>query len=200
MRFALALVTILRLGLRCAKRNTQYLSTFSDIDSQGYVVNPAVVNIFPEYKLKAPGKITGSLAYVVGKLGLISFDYARKNYANTAYDFGNNQINTALNNAIDENFTVSNSYRIGGELRQKKFSFRGGYKMIESPYKDKSSYGDLSGFSLGLGYNFGNSRLDIAYVNTERTASQELYSSGDLGTTAIDTNISDLTISLSINL
>ena len=72
--------------------------------------------------------------------------------------------------------------------------------MIESPYKDKSLYGDLSGFSLGLGYNFGNSRLDIAYVNTERTASQELYSTGDLGTIAIDTNISDLTISLSINL
>ncbi len=186
--------------LTLREESTQYLSTFSEIDSQGYVVNPTVINIFPEYKLKAPGKITGSLAYVVGKLGLISFDYARKNYANTAYDFRNNQINTLLNNTIDENFTVSNSYRIGGELRQKKFSFRGGYKMIESPYKDKSLYGDLSGFSLGLGYNFGNSRLDVAFVNTDRTTSQELYSSGDLGATTVDTNISDLTISLSINL
>ena len=72
--------------------------------------------------------------------------------------------------------------------------------MIESPYKDKSLYGDLSGFSLGLGYNFGNSRLDVAFVNTDRTTSQELYSSGDLGATTVDTNISDLTISLSINL
>ena len=186
--------------LTLREESTQYLSTFSDIDNQGYIVNPAVVNIFPEYKLKVPGKITGSLAYVVGKLGLISFDYARKNYANTAYDFGNNQINTVLNNAIDENFTVSNSYKIGGELRQKKFSFRGGYKKIESPYKNKSLCGDLSGFSLGLGYNFGNSKLDVAYVNTNRTASQELYSSGNLGSTAVDTNISDFTISLSINL
>ena len=72
--------------------------------------------------------------------------------------------------------------------------------MIESPYKDKSFYGDLSGFSLGLGYSFGNSKLDVAYVNTNRTASQELYSSGNLGATAVDTNTSDFTISLSINL
>lgn len=186
--------------LTLREENTQYLSTFSDIDSQGYVVNPAVVNIFPEYKLKVPGKITGSLAYVVGKLGLISFDYERKNYANTAYDFNNNQLNSTVNNTINDNFTVANSYRIGGELRQNKFSFRGGYKMIESPYKDKSLYGDISGFSLGLGYNFGNSRLDIAYVNTERTTTQKLYSSGDLGATALNTNISDFTISLSVNL
>mgnify|MGYP005636818039 CR=1 FL=1 len=137
---------------------------------------------------------------MVGKLGLISFDYARKNYANTAFDFNNNQLNTTVNNTINNYFTIANSYRIGGELRQKKFSFRGGYKMIESPYKDKSLYGDLSGFSLGLGYSFGNSKLDVAYVNTNRTASQELYSSGNLGATAVDTNISDFTISLSINL
>ena len=186
--------------LTLREESTQYLSTFNDLESQGYVVNPSIVNIFPDYKLKTPGKITGSLAYVVGKLGLISFDYARKNYANTAFDFNNNQLNTTVNNTINDNFTVANSYRIGGELRQKKFSFRGGDKIIESPYKDKSLYGDLSGFSLGLGYSFGNSKLDIAYVNTNRTASQELYSSGNLGATTVDRNISDFTISLSINL
>ena len=140
------------------------------------------------------------MAYVIGKLGLISFDYARKNYAKTTFDFRNNQINTILNRATKENFSVANSYRIGGEIRQNKFSFRAGYKMIESPYKNKILYGDLSSYALGLGYNFGNSRLDIAYINTDRNISQKLYDSGDLNPTFLNINSSDLTISLSIDL
>jgi hypothetical protein len=172
----------------------------NDIDSQSYVVNPSVINIFPDYNLKTPGKITGSLAYIFGKSGLISFDYSRKNYANTSFDFGSSQMNSNMNNAINENFTVSNTYRIGTELRQKNFSFRGGYKLIESPYKNKDIYGDLSGVSFGLGYNFGNSRLDLSYLNTQRKLSQSLFNQGDLGSTTIDSNISDITLSLSINL
>src|SRR5690606_273994 len=33
-----------------------------------------IVNIFPDYKLQTPGKLTGSLAYVFGDEGLISLD------------------------------------------------------------------------------------------------------------------------------
>lgn len=198
LRFGFSYASPTWLTLR--EESTQYLSTVNDIDSQSYVVNPSVINIFPDYNLKTPGKITGSLAYIFGKSGLISFDYSRKNYANTSFDFRNSQINSNMNNAINENFTVSNTYRIGTELRQKNFSFRGGYKLIESPYKNKDIYGDLSGVSVGLGYNFGNSRLDLSYLNTQRELSQSLFNQGDLGSTTIDSNISDITLSLSINL
>ena len=131
---------------------------------------------------------------------MISFDYSRKNYANTSFDFGSILMNSNINNAINENFRVSNSYRIGTEFRQKKFSFRGGYKLIESPYKNKDIYGDLSGVSFGLGYNFGNSRIDLSYLNNQRKISQSLFNQGDLGSATIDSNIADITLSLSINL
>ena len=186
--------------LTLREESTQYLATVNDTDGDSYVVNPSVINIFPDYKLKTPGKITGSLAYIFGKSGLISFDYSRKNYANTSFDFGSILMNSNINNAINENFRVSNSYRIGTELRQKKFSFRGGYKLIESPYKNKDIYGDLSGVSFGLGYNFGNSRIDLSYLNNQRKISQSLFNQGDLGSATIDSNIADITLSLSINL
>ena len=140
------------------------------------------------------------MAYVLGTSGLISFDYGRKNYTQTSFDTQNRALNIALDNAIYDSFTIANSYRIGGELRHKNISFRGGYKLLESPYKDKNLYGDLKGFSLGLGYNFGNSRIDLSYENSKRAISQNLYSTGALGSTYIERNISDFTISLSMNL
>ena len=140
------------------------------------------------------------MAYVLGTSGLISFDFGHKNYTQTSFDTQNRQLNTALNNAIYNSLTTANSYRIGGELRLKKISLRGGYKLLESPYKDKNIYGDLKAFSLGLGYNFGNSRLDLSYENSKRTISQSLYNAGGLGSMNIDRNISDFTISLGMNL
>jgi len=44
-----------------------------------------IINIYPQYKLKTPSKITGSLAYVFAKQGLISFDYSKKGYGNTEF-------------------------------------------------------------------------------------------------------------------
>lgn len=186
--------------LTLREETTQFLSTLNELDNLSYIVNPSVVNIFPDYNLKTPGKITASMAYVLGTSGLISFDYGRKNYTQTSFDTQNRALNIALNNAIYDSFTIANSYRIGGELRHKNISFRGGYKLLESPYKDKNLYGDLKGFSLGLGYNFGNSRIDLSYENSKRAISQNLYNTGALGSTYIERNISDFTISLSMNL
>ena len=181
------------------EETTQYLATLDDSENL-IAINPNVVNIFPEYNLKTPGKITGSLAYILGNSGIISFDYIRKNYANTSFDTGNNLLDISLNTSIEDTFTISNSYKIGGELRNKNMSFRGGYKLQESPYKSKKIYGNLNGFSLGLGYNFRTSRIDLSYENSKRSISKNLYSSGNLEAALLDTKMSIFTLSLSINL
>ena len=72
--------------------------------------------------------------------------------------------------------------------------------MEESPYRDKSFYGDLDGFSLGLGYNFGQLKFDVAYENTERTINQQLYNVGLTDTAQIRSDFSDLIFTLSFSL
>jgi hypothetical protein len=186
--------------LTLREETTQYLSTFGNANNQSYVVNPNIVNIFPEYNLKTPGKVTGSIAYVLGKTGIISFDYARKNYANMSFDTGDNQLDTALSNDIKNTFKVANTYKLGAELRHKNISFRGGYRLEESPYKNAKIAGDLNGFSIGIGYNFGFSRLDLAYENTEQKRQQQLYESGTLDTASINNKNSIISLTLSMDL
>jgi long-subunit fatty acid transport protein len=99
---------------------------------------------------------------------------------------------------ITNNLKAANTYKIGGELRHNQFSFRGGYKFEESPYQNTAFYGDLTGYSLGLGYNFGGTTLDLAYENSERTLNHQLYNVGLTDTTKLNTDNSLVTLTLGI--
>jgi hypothetical protein len=79
-------------------------------------------------------------------------------------------------------------------------SYRGGYKFEQSPYINTSTYGDMKGFSLGLGFNFGESRLDLAYENSKRNIDQLLYDAGNLGSTRVNASNSNVSLTLSMNL
>ncbi|OUR95615.1 transporter [Flavobacteriales bacterium 34_180_T64] len=166
----------------------------------GLTINPNIVNVFPEYKLETPGKLIGSLAYIFGEQGLISFDYSRKDYGNTKFKPTSDAFFAAQNNMMGELLKVASSYRFGGEYRYKQLSFRGGYRFEESPYKDESFYGDLTGYSLGIGFNFGDTKLDLAYDQSDRIVKNELYSVGLTDTATIDTRNSNFTLSLAFNL
>ena len=72
--------------------------------------------------------------------------------------------------------------------------------MEQSPYSDTSVYGDLKGFSLGLGYNFGNTRLDLAYENSKRETDYQLFNAGTLGAAQINATNTNVSITLSMNL
>ena len=61
-------------------------------------------------------------------------------------------------------------------------------------------YGDLTGFSLGLGYNFGNAKLDIAFDQSDRSINHPLYANGLTDTAHVDSKISNITLSLGFNL
>ena len=184
-----------------SEESFQYISTLrEDNGPVSQIVDPQVINIFPDYKLQTPAKITGSIALILNKQGLISFDYSRKDYSSTKFTPESDNYLAAQNNLISNNLKAANIYRIGGEIRNKNFSYRAGYKLEESPYHDTSYYGDLKGFSFGLGFNFGSSRLDLAYENSKRTINQELYNVGLTSVTRIDAENSNITLSLSMNL
>lgn len=159
-----------------------------------------IVNVFPQYKLQTPSKFTGSLAYIFGRDGLVSFDYSRKNYGNTKFKPTSDNYFAVQNDIINDNLKAASTYRIGGEYKIKQFSFRAGYRFEESPYKNESTIGDLTGYSLGLGYNFGNTRLDLTYDTSERDSRYQLFDAGLTDSVNLNTNRDNITLSLSFNL
>lgn len=155
-----------------------------------------IINIYPEYRLQTPGKLTGSLAYVFGNKGLLSFDYSVKDYSNAQFRPTSDAFFSSLNNDINNTLTSASSYRFGGEYRFKQLSFRGGYRFEESPYQDDTFFGDLTGYSLGLGYNFGNFNLDLAFSQSERDINHQLYNVGLTDSALIQSRFTDVILSL----
>lgn len=184
-----------------SEETTQYLATVRDDNGPvTLILDPQIINVFPDYKLQTPAKITGSLALILNKKGLISFDYSRKDYGSTKFTPESDTFFAAQNDIINSSLKIANTYKIGGEVRHENFSFRGGYRLEESPYNDTSFYGDLKGYSLGLGYNFGGSRIDLSYENSKRTINHQLYNAGLTSAASIDAENSNFTLSLSMNL
>ena len=177
--------------------NIQFLSVVDDSNSRN-TFDPQIINIFPNYRLRTPGKITGSAALVFGSIGLISFDYSRKDFSNT--QLGPTSDFTEVNNNIEELLTVSNTFKIGGEYRYKNWSYRGGYRFEGSPYEDENILGDLTGYSLGIGYNFGSTKLDIAFDDFDRNSSSSLFNQGNLGSAQINSDNRRVTLTLGFDL
>lgn len=159
---------------------TQTISTSSSngIDNFEDYINPNVVNVYPTYKIQTPSKLTGSATFLFGKKGLLSVDYISKDYAKTQFKPNNEIIFSSLNTQIKNELQDTYELRVGGEYKIQKWSVRGGYRFEQSPYKVDLAFGDLFSYSGGLGYNFGESKLDISYTNEHRNRTEALLTSG----------------------
>jgi long-subunit fatty acid transport protein len=67
-----------------------------------------------------------------------------------------------------DNTGATNRYKI------EKLSLRAGYRIEQSPYKNKTTVGDLTGYSGGLGYNFGSTKIDLSYAYAKKFATRIL--------------------------
>ncbi|WP_026978190.1 OmpP1/FadL family transporter [Flavobacterium tegetincola] len=177
------------LSVNCADCGTNDTNFFAD---------PNLVIYYPTYRLQTPSKYTGSLAYIFGGSGLLSVDYSLRDYSNTKFRPSNEftTVNNALNNTLD----VSNDLRIGAEYRIKQWSLRGGYRFEESPYKNSSTIGNLNSYSTGLGYNFGNIKLDMAYTYSKRDNNQAFFTQGLTDTSSIQAIQNNITLTLGFEL
>jgi hypothetical protein len=178
----------------------QDITTIASTGGDIATVRPNVVNLFEPYRLRSPGSVTGSIAYIFGKRGLLSLDYTSRDYSQLRFSPEDSPLFRDNNTAAQNNLVRANSIRIGGEYRLQNWTLRGGYRMEESPYNNEEIMGDLTGYSLGLGYTWGKTILDISYDRSERDFSQQLFDTG-LNTTAGVTNeLDNIVISLSFNL
>lgn len=165
-------------------------------DINRYYESP--IFVFPTYKIQTPSKITLSGAYIFNKKGLISIDYAMKDYSNIKFRPTSVRLYSDLNTQMSQQFKNAYELRIGGEYKIKQWSVRGGYRFEESPYKVTSTMSDLIGYSGGLGYNFGESKLDFAFANDRRSQNVAFLSSGMNDTARVKTTNNNITITYSI--
>ncbi|MGB7785515.1 MAG: outer membrane protein transport protein [Salinimicrobium sp.] len=182
-----------------SEETTQYLESFSDANGLA-IVKPNVVNVYPDYKIQTPSMYTGSLAYLFGDKALISFDYSYKDYSTTKFKPKDDPAFSYQNDLIEQELKGASVFRLGGEYRIMNWSLRGGYRFEESPYTDEATIGDLNGYSFGLGYNFGNIKLDVAYDAFERDYAPQLYQTGLTNRAYINRNNSNVTLSLSFGI
>jgi long-subunit fatty acid transport protein len=147
-------------------------SEFSD------VVAPDVVNIYQPYNIQTPQKFTGSAAYIFGKKGLLSVDYGYKDYSTSRIKPKNDGLYNSINNQARNLLGGSKEIKLGGEYRVlKQVSLRGGYRFDESPFITDAPYGNLTAYSGGIGYSWGDAKLDLSYTQEHRNYSEAFLTS-----------------------
>lgn len=160
------------------------------------VVNPNITNYYDPYKLQTPSKWTGSMAYVFSKRGLISIDYAVKDYSKTQFKPANDTYFRGLNNSLNTLLNNATELRMGAEYKFQAWSLRGGYRLEQSPYKNKTTIGDLRGYSTGVGYNFGGTKLDLSYATFKRDSNIGFFEKGLTDGALINSKNNTVTLTL----
>jgi hypothetical protein len=157
-------------------------------------LNPNIINVFQDYKIQTPSKITGSGALVFKKVGLLSFDYSIKDYSSIKFRPSNDphfiEQNSRISNTLDQVI----SYRIGTEILQNRISYRAGYRFEESPRGITNQ--NLEGFSLGLGYKINNSRIDLSFEKFSLSDTHQMLDAGFLGNINLDKEKSTVKLSI----
>lgn len=178
--------------------SSNYYDAATTFTTEAYI-NPNVVNVYPTYKIQTPSKLTASGTVLFGKKGLLSVDYISKNYSKTKFKPSSENIYSSLNTQIKNELENTYELRVGGEYKIKQWSLRGGYRFEQSPYKVDLAFGDLFSYSGGLGYNFGESKLDISYTNEHRNRTEALLTSGLNDTARIKNNNNNVTLTYVVN-
>ena len=195
-----------------SEETSQYLETsmIDELDESSLLVtNPNSINIYEDYELKMPSKITASGAFVFKNFGLISFDYSRQDYSSMKFKPENDNYFSNINQDINSTLKEINTYRVGAEIISDRFSFRGGYMTQDSPYNssnvphsasedyDNNFDDSVSSFSLGIGYKLNQSTLDISFVKINKTNYKRLFDTGLTNQAKIDTDNTMITVSIS---
>ncbi|MCF8296922.1 MAG: hypothetical protein K9J13_05185 [Saprospiraceae bacterium] len=156
----------------------------SDLDTNSYesgsndYVN--VKNAPYDYQLTTPMRAIGSIAFIIGKHGLISADYEFIDYSTALFRAEENQSLNAfseVNLKINNDYTATNNIRIGAEWNIAPIKIRGGYALYGSPFKSGINDGQITNYTAGFGFREKAYFLDFAYVYSIRSEDYYLYPS-----------------------
>lgn len=148
---------------------TEY-AMYEGTDNEGdkYYIDRDVYNYIND--LTTNQKVTASAAMVLGANGLISADYTYTDYSPAKYKPENEF--AAENDFIENQLSGTSTFRVGAEGRFNDFRVRGGFRYEQTPFEEiditgsgvtYQPFGDLTGFSVGAGYEFDALFIDAAY-------------------------------------
>jgi long-subunit fatty acid transport protein len=135
---------------------------------------------------------------VFGTSGLLSFDYGYQDMSNAELRPTSDPDFNSENQFISQQLGGVSTIRVGGEYRISQLSLRGGYRYEQSPFVNSSDWGDLQGYSGGLGFSFGPNRLDFTYSQTQQDIPQSLFDLG-LSSAAVERINSFYTLTYTLN-
>ncbi|MBX7183077.1 MAG: hypothetical protein K1X82_13270 [Bacteroidia bacterium] len=153
--------------------DTYYNSMSSNLDTAQYIYNSP--NGSYNYTLSTAPRFNGGLAFIIGKLGLITADYEFIYYplarlsANDGYSF------TTENQNTRNLYRPTGNIRMGTEWKIANMSIRAGAVLFGNPYKSGPSYFNRMNFSLGGGYMGKHLFFDVAYVFSTYKADYVFY-------------------------
>lgn len=137
------------------------------------------------YNLTTPFKAVGSLAFILGQIAVLSFDYEITDYTNAKLDandkdFDNSNPFTSQNKFINQFYReFSSNYRGGLEIKYQKFAFRAGAAYYSSPLKSRYTTSETNqhvvAITGGIGYREKKFFMDIGYGNFQRSESRSTY-------------------------
>lgn len=160
-----------------------------------------------EYRVRTPWRFMGSVAGILGKKGLVSFQYEFADFSGgklkNANSYGSDADFSDSNEAIETFFSVSNIFRAGGEYRfTNEFYGRAGFAYFSNPNKANDiTDADLNRYqySGGLGYRAASWNLDVTY---QLAQFQELYKTNNSAPdiTTLSNNLSSIVLTLGFRL
>ena len=125
----------------------------------------AVSDVFlSNYGLRTPFKIGGGATIFLGKHGFISADVDWVDYSIArinSKDFNEDPDNQV----IQELYTSTVNFRLGGEAKIERWRIRAGYGYVGDPYLNSSLDQSTQLLSGGLGLKFDSFHLDFSLVN-----------------------------------
>ncbi|MDR1593102.1 MAG: hypothetical protein LBS43_01300 [Prevotellaceae bacterium] len=124
-----------------------------------------------EYTLTTPYRMEFGLAYIFGKVGLISVDYELVGNPSTRMRdniLDNTDYVDVRNDAIKNSYRNTSNVRLGTEINLPRgLMLRAGFNYFQSPYKDSSLDFARYKYSFGFGYRSKHFFADLAYsLNT----------------------------------
>ncbi|TND08845.1 MAG: aromatic hydrocarbon degradation membrane protein [Bacteroidetes bacterium] len=120
------------------------------------------------YSVVTPMRAIGSIAFIIGKQGVVSADYEFVDYSDARLR-ARPQVFFDQNDAIRLKYTAAGNLRIGAEYRLQPVSLRAGFALYGNPYAAGITNEDTRmSFSGGIGYRDPDDRfyVDGAFVRT----------------------------------
>lgn len=159
--------------------NTQFVSNFIDNNFNERAESPEGIY---DYRLRTPGRLIASAAFLYKKRGLISFEYELVDYSNASFNGAAGAIApydfNSENSTVKDIYQTANILKVGAEFRMTNhWTVRGGYTFFGSPIKEEVEILDHSrtNYSGGVGYKNENFSVDFTFLRTTWREESYLY-------------------------